>query len=238
MILQPLPISVIIPVYNGERYLAEAITSVLRQSLLPTEIIVVDDGSTDGSAAVAAGFGGRVRVNTQPNAGPAAARNLGVQMAHGDLLAFLDADDLWLPDKLTRQLAYLQADPRLDCVFGQVEQFISPDGSAAQRAALPPQPIMNGLHVGTMLIWRRAFMAVGPFATTWTIGEFIDWYGRAQTRGLHAAVLPEIVMRRRWHDANLTRRTQAQRNDYAKVLKRHLDAKRAQLTVGTHHVSA
>lgn len=227
MMVQPLSISVIIPVYNGERYLAEAITSVFHQSLPPTEIIVVDDGSTDSSAAVAAGFGGRVCVYTQDNAGPGAARNWGVQMAHGDLLAFLDADDLWLPDKLMQQLAYLQADSHLDCVFGQVEQFVTPDLLDEQRPILPQQPVMNGLHVGTMLIWRDSFARVGSFATRWAIGEFIDWYGRAQIMGLQSMSLPEVVMRRRIHTTNLTRRTQDRRSDYLKIIKVRLDEKRA-----------
>ena len=238
MMLHPLPISVIIPVYNGARYLAEAITSVLRQSLPPTEILVIDDGSTDASAAVAAGFGERVRTYRQPNAGPGAARNLGVRMAHGDLLAFLDADDLWVPDKLTQQLAQLQANPRLDLVFGQVEQFISPDLPAAQHPLLPEQPVMTGLHVGAMLIWRQRFAAVGPFATTWTIGEFIDWYGRAEASGLQAAVLPQLVMRRRLHSTNLTRHTKTHRSDYLKILKTRLDAKRAQAGVESSYASA
>jgi len=224
---EPLRISVIIPVYNGERYLAETIASALTQSVSPAEIIIIDDGSIDGSAEVAAAFGARVRTYAQPNAGPGAARNLGVQLAQGDLLAFLDADDLWLPDKLAHQLAYLTANPLQDMVFGQVEQFISPDLPVAQQPALPEQPVMNGLHVGAMLIWRKQFAAVGPFATHWTIGEFIDWYGRAQAKGLHSAVLPEVVMQRRLHAANLTRRTTEQRSDYLKILKARLDDKRA-----------
>jgi glycosyltransferase involved in cell wall biosynthesis len=99
----PNTITAIIPVHNGERHLAEAIQSVLAQTLPPGEIIVVDDGSTDASAAIAQSFGAPVRVLAQPNLGPAAARNLGLAHATGDLLAFLDADDLWTPNKLARQ---------------------------------------------------------------------------------------------------------------------------------------
>lgn len=100
-------VSVIIPVYNGERFLAEAIRSALDQTLSPAEIIVIDDGSTDASAEVARGFGPPVRVLAQANLGPAAARNLGVAHAAGDLLAFLDADDLWMPEKLAYQVQFL-----------------------------------------------------------------------------------------------------------------------------------
>lgn len=78
-----------------------------------------------------------------------------------------------------------------------------------------------------MLIRRQSFAKVGPFATTWAIGEFIDWYGRAQTAGLQAAILPQVVMRRRIHTTNLTRRTHDRRGDYLQILKAHLDEKRA-----------
>lgn len=226
-------ISVIIPVYNGERYLSAAIESVLAQAWTPLEIIVVDDGSTDQSVQVARHYQSQVQVICQANAGPGAARNRGVALASGELLAFLDADDLWLPGKLAHQVAYLQKQPTLDMVFGQVEQFISPDLPTGHRPALPAQPVMNGLHVGAMLIRRQSFVAVGGFATTWTIGEFIDWYGRAQALGLRAAILEAVVMRRRLHDNNLTRRTNAQRGDYLQILKRHLDARRGQAVVET-----
>lgn len=93
-------VSVIIPVYNGERYLRTAIESVLAQNVCPIEIIVVDDGSTDASQTVAREFMPMVQVITQSNRGASVARNRGVALAHGEILAFLDADDLWLADKL------------------------------------------------------------------------------------------------------------------------------------------
>lgn len=222
-------ISVIIPVYNGERYLRAALESVLGQTWQPLEVIVVDDGSTDQSAQVAKRFMPFVQYVQQANAGPGAARNLGVSMAQGAFFAFLDADDLWLPNKLERQAAYLQNHLSADMVFGQVEQFISPELAFEQQPALPLQPIMTGMHVGAMLIRRQSFIRVGEFATTWAIGEFIDWYGRAQRLGLQSAILPELVMRRRLHATNLTRRTQDQRGDYLKILKARLDEKRARM---------
>lgn len=227
-------ISVIIPVYNGERYLAAALESVLAQSTPPTEVFVVDDGSNDGSVAIAQRYAPLVRCYQQANAGPGAARNQGVSMAQGDYLAFLDADDLWLPDKLASQMAYLRMHPEVDMIFGQVEQFLSPELTPDQYPALPAQPIMAGLVAGAMLIRRASFAKVGPFATTWTIGEFIDWSSRAQAAGLQTANLPQLVMRRRLHTTNLTRRTQAHRGDYLKIIKMHLDEKRERQTGGPH----
>lgn len=109
-------VSVVIPVWNAARYLPQTLQSVLRQTRPPEEIVVVDDGSTDESAAVAEKFGTGVRVLRQDNRGESAARNRGIEAAQGDWIAFLDADDLWHPEKLARQLAAIQADPAVDCV--------------------------------------------------------------------------------------------------------------------------
>src|SRR5262249_53680055 len=98
------PISVFIPAYNHARFLASTIDSALSQPLTPSEIIVVDDGSTDDTSSVLGTFGHEIRVLRQNNRGVAAARNRGAAMATGDYLAFLDADDVWLPQKLEMQL--------------------------------------------------------------------------------------------------------------------------------------
>jgi glycosyltransferase involved in cell wall biosynthesis len=114
-------VSVVIPVYNGERYLAETIQSVLDQTYRHFEVIVVDDGSTDGSAAVAQGFGEAIRYVARPNGGVCKARNTGMAAARGAYLAFLDQDDLWLPEKLAMQVAYLERHPEIGAVYCQCE---------------------------------------------------------------------------------------------------------------------
>ncbi len=112
-------VSVVLPAYNGEAFLAEAIESILTQDYAHLEIVFVDDGSTDGTAKIAAGFGEKLRYVYQPNSGkPAAARNRGVQLALGDLVAFLDQDDLWLPNTLARKVSELVHDPDLDVAMG------------------------------------------------------------------------------------------------------------------------
>jgi glycosyltransferase involved in cell wall biosynthesis len=218
-------VSVIIPVYNGERYLSAAIESVLAQTVLPLEIVIVDDGSTDESKMVARRFVPNVRVVTQSNGGPAAARNRGVGLARGDFLAFLDADDLWVSNKLQRQLQALAADPALAMVFGQVEQFYSPELS--QTTALPAlgnRHLLAGIHVGAMLIRRTTFVQVGLFDPQWQAAEFIEWYGRAQALGLKSLVLPALVMRRRIHTTNLGIRAQhVARREYLRLAKRKVD---------------
>jgi glycosyltransferase involved in cell wall biosynthesis len=122
MIVHP-RVSVIVPVFNGEPYLAEAVESLLGQTRAPDEVIVVDDGSTDGSSRVAAQFGAQVTVINQANAGRSAARNAGIDRASGDVLAFLDADDRWEPTKLERQLEHLRAKPHLTGVLTGLRRF-------------------------------------------------------------------------------------------------------------------
>ena len=123
---QPL-ISVVIPVYNGERYIGEAIKSVLAQKHRPLEIIVIDDGSTDGTAKIIQQFGDPVQYHYQPNAGLGATRNAGATIAKGEFLAFLDADDLWVSNKLQLQLQQFEEDSSLEISFGNVSQFHSPE---------------------------------------------------------------------------------------------------------------
>lgn len=215
--------TVIIPVHNGERYLAAAIRSVLAQTHPPAEILVVDDGSTDASASIARAFDPPVRVLTQANLGPAAARNLGVAHATGDLLAFLDADDLWLPDKLARQIQVLQDEPACEAVLGGMENFVSPELAETDRQAMAPSADTSGAHhVGTLLIRRAAFQRIGAFDERWRHGEFIAWWGRAGQAGLTHVVLPELVLRRRLHMDNLTRREQDGRQAYPTLLREHI----------------
>lgn len=216
-------VSVIIPVYNSEKYLAAAIASALEQTLPPIEIIVVDDGSTDASAAIARGFGTLVWVESQPHRGTAAARNRGVALARGEFIAFLDADDVWSADKLSDQIAQLGKQPDAEMVFGQVEQFVSPD--VQMRVQVPDHPV-PGLCASALLIRRVDFYRAGEFGQEWKLGEFIEWYARAVELGLRVAVLPQVVSRRRIHRTNQTVFEPGLKMEYLRVLKATLDRRR------------
>lgn len=223
-------VSVVIPVYNGERYLAEAIESVLTQTFRPIEIVVVDDGSTDASGAIAKGYDNDlVRYSYQKNDGVCAARNWGVALARGTFLAFLDSDDLWMPEKLSLQMAAIERETDLDMVFGQVRQFYSPELDPPPEAnAVNDQEVLSGYCPGTMLIRRDVFARVGPFDTDWRIGEFVDWYSRAVDKGLKSIVIPKMLMKRRIHKNNTGIRDRESRTDYLRILKRALDRRREQ----------
>jgi glycosyltransferase involved in cell wall biosynthesis len=220
-------VSVIIPVYNCQAYLAEAIDSVLSQTCPPGEIIVVDDGSSDDSRDVAMRYSGQVRYVHQENQGIGAARNRGVDLAAGDLLAFLDADDVWLPNKLAIQMAAFESKPDLDMVLGQVEQFVTPELSADARATIGDgEQVMPGYVAGTVLVKRDSFLRVGPFSTDWRVGEFMDWYAKAREAGLRDVMLPDIVTRRRIHTSNVGIRERKSQGDYVRILKAALDRRR------------
>jgi len=128
-------ISVVIPVYNGRAFLAGALESALSQTYRNKEVIVVDDGSTDGTGEAAAPYAGRIRYYRKENGGPSSSRNFGVNRAGGELIAFLDADDTWLPDKLARQADLLDKCPDSGLVFTDLA-LIGPDGKAAETSFL------------------------------------------------------------------------------------------------------
>ncbi len=218
-------ISVIIPAYNAQKYLAEAIESVIAQTSAPLEIVVVDDGSTDATPRIATGFS-RVTYVRQENAGVAAALNHGSRVARGDLIAFLSADDIWDKGKLERQLQALDGQPNR-LVFGHMLHFLSPELDPAQARGLvcPPQP-MPAFSAGTLLTRIETFRAVGPLNETFAVGEFMDWYGRAKDGGIEAIMLDAVVSHRRVHLANQSTIALRQKS-YAPVLKAMMDRRRA-----------
>ncbi|MBI4773746.1 MAG: glycosyltransferase family 2 protein [Deltaproteobacteria bacterium] len=220
-------VSVVIPVFNGEPYLAETIESVIAQTYRPIEIIVVDDGSTDLSAVAAKRFGPPVRYRFQSNAGTAAARNFGVRSARGSFFAFLDQDDLWAENKLTLQIEAFEREPTADVVFGHVRQFHSPglDPSLKKRIQCPSS-LMPGYSPSAMLVKREAFFHVGEFETAWRVGEWANWYVRAVERKLQMIMLPELIALRRLHDSNKGILQHMSINEYPRILKASLDRRR------------
>ncbi|NLE46185.1 MAG: glycosyltransferase family 2 protein [Chloroflexi bacterium] len=218
-------VSVVIPVYNGATYLGEAIGSVLAQDYVPLELIVVDDGSTDDSADVAAQFGG-VLVIKAPHRGISRTLNAGIHRSTGELLSFLDADDRWTPGKLEKQVIVLTQDPALDIVFGHVRQFVAGSSRAVEEGEMSvPQP---GIGRSAMLIRRRSFDRVGDFSIEPGMHDFMDWYARAIEMGLRSRMLDDIVFERRIHDQNVGRRTpERQRQAYFNTLRAALARRRS-----------
>ena len=154
-------VSVIIPTYNRLDYVQEAIDSVLAQTYTDYELIVVDDGSTDGTGdTLKARYGDRIRYLWQENQGWPAARNHGVSIAQGEYIAQLDSDDLWLPEKLVRQVPVLDACPEAVLVFSHVMQ-IDAEGGVEKQGRLGRKALHRMRH--KLAVYRTALSDTGPF---------------------------------------------------------------------------
>ncbi len=198
-------ISVIIPVYNGELYIQEAIESVFKQNYTPLEIIVIDDGSTDQTARVIKQLVGSVTYVFQPNAGPAAARNRGLAIAQGEIIAFLDADDIWTDNKLDLQISYLLTHPECDLVMGRTVWFSTNEDKDNNANQLT-------WKLDCALFRRHVFEKVGRFDQSLILHEDMHWFWRALTQGIKIDFLDNTCIYYRRHQNNLT-------NDRSKLKK-------------------
>jgi len=223
-----LTVSVVIPVYNGERFLGEAIDSILAQTRSAAEVIVVDDGSTDGSLAIAEGYAERhpeVVVATRPNGGASAARNTGIALATGDALAFLDADDIAEPQFLAVQLGRLEADPSLAGVMGAGRVFVEPGAPEPVWLTARQRDVRTRPRLMTMVVHRSVFTALGVFDTGLSHGEDTDWVLRCGEAGHRIDIHTEVLIARRVHHHNLTQDTQAVVRSQFEVLARRIRRK-------------
>jgi glycosyltransferase involved in cell wall biosynthesis len=209
-------VSVVIPVFNGERFLREAVQSVLDQKYSPLEIIVVDDGSTDGTATVARSL--PVRYLHQTNQGPAAARNRGIEHAQGELITFADADDLWPLAKLELQLPYLTED--VEIVMGRIQQVFS---SSEEEFGEPAFSV----NLGSAVIRKTVFDRVGLFDETMRYSEDVDWFMRAREAGVAIMTIDAVTLFYRQHEENMTRGKSASELNVLMALKKSLDRRRA-----------
>ncbi|MDK2409329.1 glycosyltransferase family A protein [Aphanizomenon sp. PH219] len=223
-------VSVIIPCYNRERYLAEAIESVLDQTYTHIELIVIDDGSSDRSGEIAQSY--PLKYHYQTNGGIGAARNTGIAMASGEFLSFLDSDDIWVKDKLAKQMAIFDTNLDIEAVFGYAQNFYSPelDENFRNRIRCPEQPIAAHLS-SAILIKPSAFLRVGNFDTNLKTGIDISWYISAMEHQLQQITIPDVVYYRRLHESNsgITERQYA--NQQLHLIKAKLDRERAEQRV-------
>jgi glycosyltransferase involved in cell wall biosynthesis len=183
-------------------------------------VIVVDDGSTDRTAQVCRSRGDAVRYLYQQNQGAAAARNAGIEASRGQILAFLDSDDLWTPNSLEVRMERLSDEPKV--IFGMEENFFSETLDEDERALRAmPTGTHRGFNPSAMITSRDTFDLVGPFDAGIRVGEFLDWYMRARDAGVNDELVPEVVARRRIHDAN-TGITNRETSGYLTALRKSI----------------
>lgn len=232
--MKPSLISCIIPVFNGERYLAEALESALRQTCAPFEVIIADDGSIDSTADIAARYDAPVRYLKQENLGAAAARNLGLRAASGEFVAFLDADDLWHVEKLARQTERFQRRPGLDLCIAHLQNFwiteLTAEKNRFEKHRLTE--VLPGYVTSTLLARRSVFERVGEFNAALRLGDGTDWFLRAAEHGATMELLPDVLVYRRMHENNISmeagsrRMTAAMQNAQLIAIKASLDRRR------------
>jgi glycosyltransferase involved in cell wall biosynthesis len=226
MMTDPL-ISVVICVYNGERFLGEAIDSVFGQDYRPIELIVVDDGSDDRSAEIATAYPD-IKVLSQENKGLGAARNAGIAAATGTFIAFLDADDVMQPTKLSEQARYLLDHPEVGYVL--CRQRLVPVTGSELPAWARRDPIFGdpgGVQPTSGVVRRSALERAGAFDPSLRTGDGMEWLGRLREAGIGIHVLPKLLLLRRVHEDNLTHDQAALTERLFRTLKGRADRARA-----------
>jgi glycosyltransferase involved in cell wall biosynthesis len=219
-------VSVVVPVHNGERYLRAALESVFAQDYRPFEVIVIDDGSTDQSAAVARTFPA-VRYVYQENAGVAAARNAGIAPAAGDLIAFLDQDDWWAPNKLRLQVSALRDHPEAGFALAREEVYLEP--GIGWPSWIRREAVLNGAVIGLpggWLVRREVFDRIGAFNPDYVMGCDTEWLIRARDAGIKPVVVPEVLLFWRIHVANASYNHAQGQAEFFRILKATMDRKR------------
>jgi glycosyltransferase involved in cell wall biosynthesis len=195
-------VSVVLIVRNGAAYIAQALDSVFQSRVKPAEILVIDGGSTDATARIAGRFP-LTRVMRQESSGIANAYNLGIDLARGELIAFISHDDLWQPGKLDLQVEHMRCNPELQFTVTMVEHFLEP-GTAIPpgfRRELLERPVA-GYIMEALVARKTAFDTVGRFDPSFKVSEDTDWFARARDLDIAHALLPDMLVRKRVHDSN------------------------------------
>lgn len=231
-------ISAVIPAYNSARFIAAAVTSINAQTTAIDEIIIIDDGSTDNTEQIVADLPGNIVYVKQPNQGPSAARNRGIEMAKGDWIAFLDADDQWTPDKIARQRQTLETYPSLHLIAGDMAEIDNQDKVIVDSVlakhhlldtfkTMAGKPIPNALSqlvkknfipTGTVLAKRGTLMEAGLFNPEIRFGEDLELWAKIAAQH-PITCLPDVLMLRRQHGENATQASENMLVDLTKVMR-------------------
>ena len=216
-------ISVIMPCYNAVAYLEEAIASVFEQGDCVTELIVIDDASTDQSVSLVEQIEHpKIKLlKRSHNGGIALTRNQGIEASSGEVLAFLDADDIWSAECLA--LMHQRLTQHQWC-FGKIQHFYSPE--LVPKPTKPLPSVQTGYFASSMLVRKTFFRQVGLFNPQLRVGEFIDWFDRARAIDPNPALIDDIVLKRRIHRSNTSLTSHKNVNDYLKVVALAIQRKR------------
>jgi glycosyltransferase involved in cell wall biosynthesis len=219
-------ISVICPAWQAADTLADTLASVRAQIVRPAEVLVVDDGSTDETVKVGKASG--ATVISKPHSGAATALNVGLAASCGELLAFIDADDLWPADKLAAQTEMLESDPSLAGVLGLMQCFLSPEIAPEARTRYRlPDDLQHAWSTGALLVRRKTVEAIGPFDEAMQAGHAVDWFDRGRRLGHVFAMPRRVVLLRRIRSGSLSHRSSQRDAGYALMAWRAVQRRRA-----------
>ena len=222
----PAPLAVIVPLRNAARFVAAALASVVAQVPPGTDIVVVDGGSDDRGATIAAGFPG-VRVLAQSGGGLAAARNQGLAAVDAEIVGFCDADDRWSDGSFAARHALLSDDRACDAVIGQVVcTAIAGESATPQQSSRLGRPL-PGFTPGALLARRDVFARIGPFDETLAIAADSEWFIRLHDSALHLAVLPTVVLHKGVRASGLSADVEAYRRELLRVGRAALKRRRS-----------
>lgn len=196
-------VSVIIPVFNAEQFIGEAVENVLSQNYPALEIIIINDGSTDNSEAIIKNLPVDIRYFSQDNCGPSAARNKGIQDASGEFITFLDADDIWHPLKLQIQIDYLQKNHSIMLTLSKINNFVEP-GCNIHPDKLQSILKNEQINLASLVAHKAVFDQIGGFNPHYHVSEDFDWITRAKDAGIPMVILPEVLLQRRIHNFNIS----------------------------------
>ena len=227
----PLSLSIIMPVFNGAAFLPEAVKNIKQQGYQPLEIVIVDDGSTDETARIAAEFKDRVNYVYQTNQGPSAARNKGLEIAGGEIIGFLDVDDQWPEGTLQVMMDNFNQHPETEIVMGKVKNWWVRDDKREEFSA----PYI-GVNIGAALFRKEVFAKIGNFDPNLRYGEDIDLFMRAREQGVKTMALDRVTLIYQLHQTNMTRGKNPVALNVLKALKKSLDRRREQSAEGLAQV--
>ena len=222
-------VSVIVVVSNGERYISSALHSIFKQNYYPFEIIVVDGQSVDHTAAIVQSFKS-VKYLRQAEQGLANGRNIGIEAAEGELIAFLDSDDLWTPHKLSVQVDYLLQNP-VQYVNAWVKLFVEPGYSLKSGYT---KKFLEQAHIGrtpgTLIARRSVFDLVGLFSTDFSIACDVEWFTRANACKIPMFIIPEVLLYKRIHNNNLSSNVSVNKRELLTVIRQSLIRQRRKVS--------
>lgn len=221
-------VTVIIPCFNGERFLGEAVASIKRQGYPRIEILIVDDGSTDNSASIAGAMGASITYVYQDNKGLPGARNTGLDHARGELITFLDVDDVYSDNKIELQVGLFEKDPGLGIVAGRLQKTQFARHENGRPVFIPYEAPAPALKMDCALIRRGVFDTVGRFDESRTYCDDWDWFMRAREGGVKFQMHEEVVTEYRRHESNMTNNADIGNRHTLQMLKNSLERRRSQ----------